>query len=98
MTDYCLPRRRCRGGILNSADDQPGHETPYYRRLRSDRRFEAPLLIVLVRQLVVVGFLEDAPAALGGVAQVPDNRNENHLSLAFTLRGAGTDDDAHLRV
>ena len=38
--------------------------------------YEAPLLIVLVSQLVAAGFLEDAPAALGGVAQVPNKRNE----------------------
>jgi hypothetical protein len=38
-------------------------------------RDAAPFLSVLVRKLVAAGFLEDAPAALGGVAQVPD-RNE----------------------
>ena len=37
---------------------------------------DVPFLIVLVRRLVAAGFLEDAPAALGGVAQVPDKRNE----------------------
>ena len=37
---------------------------------------EVSLLIVLVWRLVAAGFLEEAPAALGGVAHVPDKRNE----------------------
>ena len=35
-----------------------------------------PFLIMLVRRLVAAGFLEDAPAMLGGLARVPDKRNE----------------------
>ena len=41
--------------------------------VRSDA---VPFLIVLVRRLVAAGFLEDAPAALGGLAQVSDERNK----------------------
>ena len=35
-----------------------------------------PFLIMLVRRLVAAGFLEDAPVMLGGLARVPDKRNE----------------------
>jgi hypothetical protein len=35
-----------------------------------------PLLIFLVRRLVAAGFLEDVPTILGGVGQIPDNRNK----------------------
>jgi hypothetical protein len=38
---------------------------------------EVPFLNVLVRRLVTAGFLEDAPAAVGGVARVPDNHRES---------------------
>jgi len=37
---------------------------------------DVPFLIMLVRRLVAAGFLEDAPVALGGVARVPNKRNE----------------------
>jgi len=36
------------------------------------RGYEVSFLIVLVWRLVEAGFLEEAPAALGGVARVPD--------------------------
>src|SRR5262249_43157574 len=35
---------------------------------------DVPFLSLLIRQLVTAGFLEDAPAARGGVARVPDRR------------------------
>jgi hypothetical protein len=37
---------------------------------------DVPFLNVLVRRLVDAGFLEDAPAPLGGVARVADKRSE----------------------
>jgi hypothetical protein len=38
---------------------------------------EVPFLQLLVSRLVAAGFLGDAPAALGGVARVPEKRSEN---------------------
>jgi cupin superfamily protein len=38
---------------------------------------EVPFLNVLVRRLVTAGFLEDAPAAVGGIMRVPDNLRES---------------------
>jgi hypothetical protein len=35
---------------------------------------DVPFLSLLIRQLVTAGFLEDAPAARGGVARLPDTR------------------------
>jgi hypothetical protein len=37
---------------------------------------EVPFLSLLVRRLVTAGFLEEAPAASGGVERVPDKRSE----------------------
>jgi hypothetical protein len=37
---------------------------------------DVPFLSLLVRRLVAAGFLEDAPAAVGGVARVPDKPSE----------------------
>ena len=38
---------------------------------------DVPFLNMLVRRLVAAGFLEEAPAALGGVARVPDKRSKD---------------------
>jgi len=42
---------------------------------------DVPFLNLLVKRLMAAGFLEEAPAAVGGVARVPDESSESQLSL-----------------